>query len=129
LPDLLSFRKPGKIDGITRMLFPVPRSKSTQQTSSGPLNFAGKGIGFDSRTRCGVLVPSRQTWQARAHHRYWAWLASLTNDCGEPGIKRGLTQLVFYELARHQWPPLRTVEPEAVAAPNPKIRLKQRMQP
>jgi hypothetical protein len=39
------------------------------------------------------------------------------NDCGEPGITRGLTQPVFMKLARLQWPPLRTVEPGAVVAP------------
>jgi hypothetical protein len=39
------------------------------------------------------------------------------NDCGKPGITRGLTQPVFMKLARLQWPPLRTVEPGAVVTP------------
>jgi hypothetical protein len=55
--------------------------------------------------------------------------AGLLNDCGEPGIKRGLTQPVFYELARPtKWPPLRTVEPGAVVA-RLRLRLRQRMRP
>jgi hypothetical protein len=39
------------------------------------------------------------------------------NDCGELGIKRGLTQPVFMNQHGLQWSPLRTVEPGAVAAP------------
>jgi len=39
------------------------------------------------------------------------------NDCGEPGIKRGLNPAGVYELARStKWPPLRTVEPSTVVA-------------